>query len=172
MDAWLRVFGPCHTQYIWFFRIPTTTIPSIYTPRMAIHASHTSALELSWPPHVLMEYKNGSPFSNVIHALNIGCRFISICKIGKRGISTTFTNNTVTLSSNGIDYAEGHLLGQQYWLTLQAPAPSANAVQCGIPIETLHTQDLVTYSGQHCRNSVVKLIQTPNKLSQHVKGVY
>ena len=110
--------------------------------------------------------------SNVIHALNIGCHFISICKIGKRGNSTTFTNNTVTLSSNGIDYAEGHLLGQQYWLTLQAPAPSANAVQCGIPIETLHTQDLVTYSGQHCRNSVVKLIQTPNKLSQHVKGVY
>ena len=77
---------------------------------------------------------------DVIHSPDLGGRFISIRKIGNRGISTTFTGDTVTLSSNGVDYAEGHLLGQQYWLTLQASAPSINAIQHNIPIETLHAR--------------------------------
>ena len=77
---------------------------------------------------------------NVIHSPDLGGRFISIRKVGEKGISTTFLGNTATLHKEGIDYAEGHLLGQQYWLTLRSRSPSANNVQKQVPIEVLHAR--------------------------------
>jgi len=75
---------------------------------------------------------------DVILSPDLGGHFISICKIGERGISTAFTGNTATLSKNGTDYAEGRLLGQQYWLMLRISAPSIHLTQRKIPIDILH----------------------------------
>ena len=41
---------------------------------------------------------------NVIHSPDLGGRFISIRKVGEKGISTTFLGNTATLHKEGIDY--------------------------------------------------------------------
>ena len=88
---------------------------------------------------------------DVIHSPDLGGRFISIRKIGERGISTAFIGNTATLSKNGTDYAEGHLLGQQYWLMLRISAPSIHLTQRKIPIDVLH--DVLDTCLGHCSKS-------------------
>ena len=77
---------------------------------------------------------------DVIHSPDLGGRFISIRKIGEKGISTTFIYNKATLSKDGIDLAEGQTFGQQYWLTLCASKPSVHATRLEMPLELLHTR--------------------------------
>ena len=77
---------------------------------------------------------------DVIHSPDLRGRFISIRKIGEKGISTTFIYDKATLSRDGIDIAEGQIVGQQYWLTLRASKPSVCAAQTETPIEVLHAQ--------------------------------
>ena len=77
---------------------------------------------------------------DVIHSPELGGRFISIRKIGEKGISTTFIYGKATISKDGVDIAEGQTFGQQYWLNLRASKPSIHAAQTEVSTELLHAR--------------------------------
>ena len=108
---------------------------------------------------------------NVIHSPDLGGHFISIWKIGTRGITTMFTGSTATLNISDINCVEGWLIGQQYWLTLQISAQSVNSIQHKLSIEKLHAW-LSHLSWSMLKNSAIRSTHTPYGSFQHVEDAY
>jgi hypothetical protein len=93
---------------------------------------------------VTKTWVNGSEkkieLQNVLHSPDIGGRFLSILRIGEKGISVTFEGPKVIFSRDRVTYAEGQLNGRHYWLTLSCASPSVHSVQTRTPIDTLHAR--------------------------------
>ena len=77
---------------------------------------------------------------NVIHCPEIGSHFLSIRKLGDRGIDTVFAGGKATLSCKGEKCTEGLLQGQQFWLTLHISTMHVHLVLNNININSLHAR--------------------------------
>jgi Pol polyprotein, beta-barrel domain len=86
---------------------------------------------------VTKTWVNGSEkkieLQNVLHSLDIGGRFLSILRIGEKGISVTFEPSKVIFSKDRVQYTEGQLTGRHYWLTLSCASPSVHSAQTRTP---------------------------------------